>query len=49
MVEITLANGSTQRGVIAAEDESSYTLENYRFGGRYSFRVKKKDVVKISR
>jgi hypothetical protein len=49
MVELTLANGSTQRGVVVAEDESSYTLENYRFGGRYSFKVKKKDVVKISR
>ncbi|HVO82902.1 MAG TPA: hypothetical protein VMU60_00610 [Syntrophobacteria bacterium] len=49
MVEFTLANGSTQRGVVVAEDESSYTLENYRFGGRYSFKVKKKDVVKISR
>jgi len=49
MVELTLANGSTQRGVVAAEDESFYTLENYRFGGHYSFKVKKKDVVKISR
>jgi hypothetical protein len=49
MVELTLANGSTQRGVVVAEDESSYTLENYRFGGRYSFKVKKKDVVKTSR
>ena len=49
MVEFTLANGSTQRGVVVTEDESSYTLENYRFGGRYSFKVKKKDVVKISR
>ena len=49
MVEFTLANGSTQRGVVVAEDDSSYTLENYRFGGRYSFKIKKKDVVKISR
>jgi hypothetical protein len=49
MVELTLANGKTKRGVVIAEDESSYTLENYRFGGRYSFKVKKKDVVKISR
>jgi hypothetical protein len=49
MVEFTLANGNTQKGVVVAEDEGSYTLENYRFGGRYSFKVKKKDVVKISR
>jgi hypothetical protein len=49
MVELTLANRSTHKGVVVAEDESSYTLENYRFGGRYSFKVKKKDVVKISR
>jgi hypothetical protein len=48
MVELTLANGRTQKGVVVAEDESFYTLENYRFGGRYSFKVKKKDVVKIS-
>jgi hypothetical protein len=49
MVELTLANGSIPRGVVVAEDDSSYTLENYRFGGRYSFKVQKKDVVKISR
>ena len=49
MVELTLANGSIQRGVVVVEDDSSYTLENYRFGGRYSFKIKKTDVVKISR
>lgn len=49
VVEFTLANGSIQKGAVIAEDENGYTLENYRFGGRYSFKVKKKDVVKISR
>jgi hypothetical protein len=49
MVEVTLASGKTKRGVLVAEDETSYTLENYRFGGRYSFKVKKTDVVKIRR
>jgi hypothetical protein len=49
MVEITLVNGKIQKGVVLAEDESTYTLENYRFGGRYSFKVNKKDVAKISR
>jgi hypothetical protein len=49
MVELTLANGKTTRGVLVAEDETWYTLENYRFGGRYSFKVKKQDVVKIGR
>jgi hypothetical protein len=49
MVQISLVNGTTQKGVIVAEDDRTYTLENYRFGGRYSFKVNKKDVVKISR
>jgi hypothetical protein len=49
MIQITLVDGKTQKGVVLAEDESTYTLENYRFGGRYSFKVNKKDVVKIDR
>jgi hypothetical protein len=49
MVQITLVNGKTQKGVVLAEDDRTYTLENYRFGGRYSFKVNKKDVAKISR
>ena len=49
MVELILANGKSQKGVVLAEDETTYTLENYRFGGRYSFKVNKKDVVKINR
>jgi hypothetical protein len=48
MVELTLANGKIRRGVVLAEDASTYTLENYRFGGTYSYKVNKKDVVKIS-
>jgi hypothetical protein len=48
MVRLTLVNGKTQKGVIVAEDDRTYTLENYRFGGRYSFKVNKKDVVKIN-
>jgi len=49
MVELILVNGKTQKGVVLAEDETTYTLENYRFGGRYSFKVQKKDVAKINR
>jgi cytoskeletal protein RodZ len=49
MVEITLEDGTKHRGVVIAEDDASYTLENYRFGGRYSFTVKKASIARISR
>jgi hypothetical protein len=49
MVEITLDDGSTQKGVVIAEDDTSYTLQNYRFGGTYSFTVKKAAIARISR
>lgn len=49
MIEVTLQNGNRHKGVVIGEDENSYTLENYRFGGRYSFVVKKEDIARISR
>ncbi|MBW1982145.1 MAG: hypothetical protein JRJ12_13090 [Deltaproteobacteria bacterium] len=48
MVEITLDSGKKQKGVVIAEDSTSYVLENYRFGGRYSFTVEKEHIIKIS-
>ena len=48
-VRIKLKSGSRHQGVVIAEDDDSITLESYRFGGRYSFTVKKKDIVEIVR
>jgi len=49
MVEITLENGSKHKGVVIDEDDTYYTLENYRYGGRYSFTVRKDQIKKIVR
>jgi len=48
-VWIKMKNGAKHTGVVIAEDDSSLTLESFRFGGRYSFTVKKKDIVEIVR
>lgn len=48
-VWIKLKNGARHKGVVIAEDDSSLTLESFRFGGRYSFTVKKEDIEEIIR
>jgi hypothetical protein len=48
-VYIKMKNGAVHKGVVIAEDDSSITLESYRFGGRYSFTVKRTDIVEIMR
>jgi hypothetical protein len=46
---IKLSNGARHQGVVIAEDDTTLTLESFRFGGRYSFTVKKEDIVEIVR
>jgi hypothetical protein len=46
---IKLKSGARHKGVVIAEDDTSITLESFRFGGRYSFKVKKEDIVEIIR
>lgn len=46
---IKLKSGARHKGVVIAEDDTSLTLESFRFGGRYSFTVKKDDIVDIVR
>jgi hypothetical protein len=48
-VYIKMKNGAIHKGVVIAEDDSSITLESFRFGGRYSFTVKRTDIVEIIR
>jgi hypothetical protein len=48
-IRIKLKSGSRHQGVVIAENDDSITLESYRFGGRYSFTVAKKDIVEIVR
>jgi hypothetical protein len=48
-VYIKMKNGALHKGVVIAEDDSSITLESFRFGGRYSFTVKRTDIVEIIR
>jgi hypothetical protein len=48
-IRIKLKNGARHQGVVIAEDDDSLTLESFRFGGKYSFTVKKKDIVKLFR
>lgn len=48
-VWIKLKSGARHKGVVIAEDDTSLTLESFRFGGRYSFTVKKDDIVDIVR
>jgi hypothetical protein len=46
-VWIKMKNGARHKGVVVAENDTSLTLESQRFGGTYSFTVKKKDIVEI--
>jgi hypothetical protein len=48
-VWIKLKSGARHKGVVIAEDDTTLTLESFRFGGRYSFTVKKDDIVEIIR
>lgn len=48
-VWLKLKSGARHKGVVIAEDDTSLTLESFRFGGRYSFTVKKDDIVDIVR
>jgi len=48
-VYIKMKNGALHKGVVIAENDSSITLESFRFGGRYSFTVKRNDIVEIIR
>jgi hypothetical protein len=48
-IRVKLRNGSRHQGVVIGENDESITLESYRFGGRYSFTVKKKDIVELVR
>ena len=48
-VWIKMKNGARHKGVVVAENDTSLTLESYRFGGKYSFTVKKNDIVELIR
>jgi hypothetical protein len=48
-IRIKLKSGARHQGVVIAENDDSIKLESYRFGGRYSFTVKKEDIVEIVR
>ena len=48
-VWIKMKNGARHKGVVVAENDTSLTLESYRFGGKYSFTVKKEDIVELIR
>jgi hypothetical protein len=48
-VWIKMKNGARHKGVVVAENDTSLTLESYRFGGKYSFTVKKTDIVELIR
>ena len=48
-VYLKMKNGAVHKGVVIAEDDSSLTLESFRFGGRYSFKVNRKDIAEIIR
>ena len=48
-VYLKMKNGAVHKGVVIAEDDSSLTLESFRFGGRYSFKVARKDIAEIIR
>jgi len=48
-IRIKLSSGARHQGVVIAEDDTTLTLESFRFGGKYSFTVKKADIVEIIR
>ena len=48
-VYLKMKNGAVHKGVVIAEDDNTITLESFRFGGRYSFKVARKDISEIIR
>ena len=48
-VYLKMKNGTVHKGVVLAEDDKTITLESLRFGGRYSFKVARKDIQEIIR
>jgi hypothetical protein len=48
-VYLKMQNGAVHKGVVIAEDDNTITLESFRFGGRYSFKVARKDIAEIIR
>lgn len=48
-VYLKMKNGAVHKGVVIAEDDNTITVESYRFGGRYSFKVARKDIAEIIR
>ncbi|MEJ2429222.1 MAG: hypothetical protein P8075_09920 [Deltaproteobacteria bacterium] len=48
-VYLKMKNGVVHKGVVIAEDDNTITLESFRFGGRYSFKVARKDISEIIR
>lgn len=46
-VMLKLKSGARHKGVVIAEDDTTLTIESIRFGGRYSFKVRKEDIVEI--
>ena len=42
-----LKSGARHKGVVVAEDDTTLTIESIRFGGKYSFTVRKQDIVEI--
>ena len=48
-VYLKMKNGAVHKGVVLAEDDNTITLESFRFGGRYSFKVARKDISEIIR
>jgi hypothetical protein len=48
-VYLKMKNGAVHKGVVIAEDDNTVTLESFRFGGRYSFKVARKDIAEIIR
>ena len=48
-VYLKMKNGVLHKGVVIAEDANTITLESLRFGGTYSFKVKRADIAEIIR
>jgi hypothetical protein len=49
VVKMKLKNGTKHKGLVVGENDYSYTLEAYRFGGKYSYKVMKRDIAEISK
>jgi hypothetical protein len=48
-VYLKMKSGVVHKGVVIAEDDNTITLESLRFGGTYSFKVKRADIAEIIR